>query len=193
MSSSAYSYCNEYPTELHNGQAVAMAPSATVRHYSVSDNIAKILERHLRGKACAVFKDSVDVILSDKDRFIPDVMVVCDSSKIKNGGVHGAPDLVVEVLSPSTARRDKGYKKKLYEKHGVKEYWLVNTDSKSIEVHLLKDGKFEFDNDYAVHPEAFLRRMTAEERGRVITEFSPSIFPDLVASLDDVFKSIFDD
>lgn len=65
-------------------------------------------------------------------------MVVCNKDIIKKDGVHGVPDLIVEVISPSTAKKDKGYKKDLYETCGVKEYWLVDTDNRSIEVYLLK-------------------------------------------------------
>ncbi|WP_411830076.1 Uma2 family endonuclease [Metasolibacillus meyeri] len=58
-------------------------------------------------------------------------MIICNQDIIKRDGIYGAPDLVVEVLSPSTARRDKGEKKALYEKHGVKEYWIISPDEKS--------------------------------------------------------------
>ena len=73
-------------------------------------------------------------------RFVPDFMVVCDREKIKADGVHSAPDLVLEVLSPSTAKNDKGYKKSVYESSGVPEYWIVSPKEKSIEVYLLQDG-----------------------------------------------------
>ena len=69
-------------------------------------------------------------------------MIVCDRDKIQTDGVHGAPDLVVEVLSPSTRRHDKLVKHSLYEKAGVKEYWIVDPEKKMVLVHLLEDGRY---------------------------------------------------
>ena len=76
----------------------------------------------MKGRACIPFGDGVLVHLTDEDKFVPDVMVVCDRNKIKPDGVYGAPDLVVEVLSPSTVKNDKGYKKSIYESSGIPEY-----------------------------------------------------------------------
>jgi len=84
---------------------------------------------------------------NDDDTVVqPDLVVICDSSKIKgkNGKVCvGAPDLVVEVLSPSTSTHDKSTKKIAYQLAGVREYWIVNLDKKFVDVHLLEDGKYD--------------------------------------------------
>ncbi len=84
----------------------------------------------------------MNLCLTEKDRFVPDMMVVCDRDKIRNDGVHGAPDLVVEVLSPRTAYRDWGYRMELYAKSGVREYWLVSPAEESVEVYLPEEGRF---------------------------------------------------
>ena len=176
--------------ELIDGQVVAMAPSAGVNHGSVIMNIARIFSNYLIGKPCKVWSDTVDVHLSDKDVFIPDITVVCNMDIVKGTGIFGAPDLVVEILSPSTANYDKGYKRTVYEKHGVKEYWLVNVDSRSVEVHLLIKSRFEFAGDYSIYPDFLLEKMTEEQKSKIITEFSPSIFPDLTIVLKDVFDKL---
>jgi Uma2 family endonuclease len=132
----------------------------------------------------------VDVHLTEKDIFVPDMMVVCEREKIKYDGVYGAPDLVVEVLSPSTAKRDKGYKKDVYEKCGVREYWLVEPVGKSIEVYLLKDGDYVLDEVYTVYPEAHLESMSEEDRAAIPTKFKCSLYDDFEITLTDVFSGL---
>jgi Uma2 family endonuclease len=100
-----------------------------------------ILKNYLKGKKCKVFAE-LDVYFSETDRFVPDVMIVCDRDKIKPDGVHGAPDLIVEILSPGTAKRDRTVKMDKYSHYGVREYWIVYPDSKTVSVHVLKDGEY---------------------------------------------------
>ena len=119
-------YQEEFREELLNGEFVAMSPRPTFNHNRVAFNIAVLFENRLKNSTCTAIVDGVDLYLTEKDRFVPDMMVVCDRDKIRNDGVHGAPDLVVEVLSPRTANRDRGYKMELYAKSGVREYWLVS-------------------------------------------------------------------
>ena len=111
----------DYPAEeLIGGKFVAMSPRPSVNHNHVSFNIARIFADYLKGKRCTPFADGVDLYLTDEDRFIPDMMVVCDPDKVKADGVYGAPDLVVEVLSPSTAQYDRGRKMRVYAQCGVR-------------------------------------------------------------------------
>ena len=81
-------------------------------------------------------------------------MIVCDPDKIKDTCVEGAPDLVVEVLSPSTAKRDRGDKAKAYAKAGVRVYWIVSIETRSIEVYHNEDGRFELAQVYTYYSEA---------------------------------------
>ena len=90
--------------ELICGKVVMMAPPAT-NHGVIAGNVHALFHSYLRGKSCTVFPDDVPLFLSDMDYYRPDLMVVCDREKIKADGVHGAPDLVVEILSPSTGRQ----------------------------------------------------------------------------------------
>lgn len=174
--------------EMLNGRLVLMSPRPATNHNRTAFNIAKIFDNYLEGKKCTAFPDGEELYLTQTDRFIPDGMIVCDPAKIKYDGVHGAPDLVVEVLSPSTAKNDKGYKKEAYAQAGVKEYWIVNPVDKSVEQYLLADGQLALHEVYSVYPDFMLARMTEEERAAVITEFKCSLYDDLTISLQDIFK-----
>ena len=176
--------------ELVNGELVAMSPGPGWNHVSAAGNIYRIFANYLRGKKCTAIQDGFDVHLTDNDIFQPDMMVVCDRAKIKRNGVYGAPDLVVEVLSPSTSTRDRGYKKNLYGQCGVREYWLVNTGDQSVEVYLLRDGELVFDQVYTVHPDWMLENMKEEERAAVVTHFKCILFDDLDIALDDIFHDL---
>lgn len=181
---------DDYRDEILNGQPVAMSPRPSVNHSRVTGNIYRIFGNYLQGKKCEAFPDGVDVYLTEKDRIIPDMMVICNKDIIKPDGIYGAPDLIVEVLSPSTAKRDKGYKKELYEKCGVKEYWIVDVNSRSIDVYQSTDGKFTLENVYIIFPDYTLKNMTEEEKADIITEFKSSLFDDLTINLFDVFENM---
>ncbi|WP_303691326.1 Uma2 family endonuclease [Megamonas hypermegale] len=135
-------------TEMIDGRIYMMSPRPRVTHALACTNIVREFGLHLRGKICTAFCDGVDVFLDEKNRFVPDVMIVCNPDIIKEDGIHGAPDLVVEVLSVTTAKNDKGRKKDIYAKAGVKEYWLVDTWNKSVEVYYNKNGWLVLDNIY---------------------------------------------
>ena len=98
-------YQEERRRELIDGKIVMMVP-ASINHTFTSGNIYSIFWNYLKGKKCTPIADGSTVYLTDKDHFVPDFMVVCDPEKIKSEGIYGAPDLVVEVLSPSTMRND---------------------------------------------------------------------------------------
>lgn len=123
--------------ELLNGVAYAMSPSLTTRHQRISKKIAFEIESYLKGKTCEVFYE-LDAVLSKDDIAKPDIMVVCDKSKITEKNIQGAPDLVVEILSPSTSRRDKKTKLEIYRKSGVKEYWIVDPYNYLIDVYIFE-------------------------------------------------------
>ena len=181
---------NDVWEELIDGKVIAMSPRPTTDHYHVSFNIAYIFTTYLRGKRCTPFGDGVDLYLTETDRFIPDGMVVCDTEKIKRDGVHGAPDLVVEVLSPSTATHDRGRKKQVYEQCGVSEYWIVDPANKTLEQYLLQQGAFTLHEVYAIYPDYMLDKMTEEERAALPASFRCSLFEDLDIVLEDIFDRV---
>lgn len=182
-------YQEYFQEELIDGKVVSMSPAAT-NHNRISGNIYYLFRTYLKGKLCKPFPDSEIVFLTEKDHFVPDGMIVCDHNKIKADGVHGAPDLVVEVLSPSTMKNDRTHKKDVYEQCGVQEYWIVSPEGKSIEQYLLENGQFVLHEVYAVHPDYELKRMKEEERAALITAFKCSLYDDLLIALDDVFADM---
>ena len=183
-------YQEERREELIGGRVVMMSP-ASAEHVYTAGSIYNIFKNYLKGKNCIPFSDGLLVHLTDENKFVPDMMVVCDRSKIKSDGVHGAPDLVVEVLSPSTAKDDRTRKKEIYEACGVPEYWLVSPTDKSIEVYLRESGKYILHDVYTVRPDWVLKQMTDEERAAIVTEFKCHLYDDLIIRLDDIFGDLF--
>ena len=130
--------------ELIDGIAYAMAPAPSSSHQGISGSIYLQIGRFLRGKKCKVFYAPFDVRLNagTKDNTVvqPDLLVVCDESKIDEKGCVGAPDMVVEVLSPSSAIHDTIRKLGLYLKSGVREYWIVDPVTKTVVKYILENG-----------------------------------------------------
>lgn len=182
--------CEKRREELIDGKVVMMAP-ASAGHTYVADNVLMIFKQYLKGKKCIPFGDGLLVRLTDKDKFVPDVMVVCDRNKIKRTYIDGAPDLVVEVLSFGTVKNDRGHKKDVYESGGVPEYWLVNPADKSVEVYLLENGKYALDSVYTLYPAEELEEMADEEKTAIVTEFKCHLYDDLIIRLDDIFGDLF--
>lgn len=180
----------EFCDELIDGEIVLMSPRPMRDHIQVAGNIYRAFGNFLARKPCRVFPDGMDLYLTEKDRFVPDVMVICDRSKIKNDGIHGAPDLVVEVLSPSSIKRDRVYKKRIYEQCGVREYWIVNPMDKTVEVYLLADDAFQLSEIYCLPPDYWWNRAEEKDRAQIHKEITPSIFPGLTVTLEDVFENV---
>jgi Uma2 family endonuclease len=130
--------------EILDGKAYNMTPAPTTRHQRIVGNIYHILRKLLRGGRCLPGIAPTDVVLSDYDVVQPDVFVVCDPLKVSEKNIQGAPDLIVEVISPATARKDRWEKKDLYERSGVLEYLLVDPDGEYVERYFLeKGGRFD--------------------------------------------------
>lgn len=129
--------------ELIDGVPYTMSPSPTFRYQQAVFHLSRLLGNALMGKHCVAGCAPMDVILSECDIVQPDLFIVCDHRKIANDGIHGSPDVIFEVLSPSTERKDRLEKKRLYEKYDVKEYILVNVDGRFVESYLLgKKSKY---------------------------------------------------
>lgn len=176
--------------EVINGQVVAMSPRPRFNHNHIASNIYVIFRNHLRGRKCTPIMDGTDLYLTDKDRFVPDFMVICNRDKIQEDGVHGAPDLVVEVLSPSTVMNDRKHKKQVYAACGVREYWIVSPAEKTVEQYFLEDGQFVLHAAYALEPDYMLAKMTEAERAALVTHFQCSLFDDLDIRLEDIFYGL---
>jgi Uma2 family endonuclease len=182
----------EYTRQEMIGGKLYMMAGPTTNHVKVSGNIFREFANHFHGKTCEVYGDGMTVYFTDKDYVVPDMTVVCDKSKIKTKGIYGAPDLVVEVLSPGSQKRDLNDKLKLYERHGVKEYWVVGTTDKSVKVYLPVEGRYELTDVHIIYPDYELEDMTEEEKAAIVMEFSPEIFPDMKIALDDIFHGLIE-
>ncbi|MFZ2958663.1 MAG: Uma2 family endonuclease [Candidatus Ozemobacteraceae bacterium] len=129
--------------ELIDGVPFDMTPAPSRQHATISGNLFSHLHNFFSGKPCQVYNAPFDVRLprnkepdDDVDTVVqPDILVVCDEKKLDDKGCRGAPDLVIEILSPSTAPKDHITKKHLYEKHGVKEYWLVSPTDRIVTLY----------------------------------------------------------
>lgn len=172
-------------TELIDGKVYMMSPRPRVTHALAIGNIFGEFRQHLRGKKCTAFCDGVDVFLNDKNRFVPDVMIICNPDIIKEDGIHGAPDLVVEVLSKTSAQRDKGRKREIYGKAGVKEYWIVDTWGKYIEVYYNQNSWLVLDNTYFYYTEEEKRENEALLDG---DKDKAEIFDTIKLSIGDKFE-----
>ena len=135
--------------EIIDGVPYAMAAPGR-RHQTVLREIFGRLFNYLQGKPCEVFVAPFDIRLAlygePEDEEInvvqPDIVVFCDENKVDEKGGKGAPDIAIEILSPSSARNDRYRKHSIYEKAGVREYWIVDAANRTVEVFVLQDGKF---------------------------------------------------
>jgi Uma2 family endonuclease len=183
-------YHEDRKWEMIDGIITFMSPG-NVRHSETNIRIFRILDRHLRGSGCKVFMENIMVTLTKDDRFIPDIAVICDKKILRKDGAHGAPDLIVEVLSRSTAANDRGRKKNIYGKTGVKEYWIVDPDSYTVEIYINECGVMELDAVYAVYPWWEIANLTEDEKAeKLVYEFSPSMFDDLTINIFEIFEDI---
>lgn len=176
------------------GGVKIMSPSPAKHHMYIMTNIFFMIQMYLRGKKIGrVFTDNMDVHLPDGTLVKPDLFVICDRKILKDKfTVYGVPDFAVEILSYSTMRRDMTTKKEIYEKNGVREYWIINPWDKSVLVHHLRNGKLELDDIYIFCPEEEFNELDDDEKAEIKTDIQLSIFEDLIISVDDIFYDIED-
>ena len=170
-----------------------MAPAAVPYHGNIIVELAFEFKNYFRQhKNGYVFADDVDVHFPDGSIYKPDLIIVSKENENIinwNKAIYGTPDMVVEVLSRSTMQNDVTIKKDTYEKFGVKEYWIVNPFVQSIEVYLLRDGKYELDPaDYIIYNDEEWRQLNEEKKAASKTTISPTIFPEIKIRLLDIFS-----
>lgn len=173
-------WANEERCELINGCIFPMSPAPTSLHQRISFILGGEFYAQLKDKRCMVFAAPFDVRFpkkskNDKDIFTvlqPDLSVICDQTKIDKRGCIGAPDIVVEILSLGNNRKDLKNKYEVYEEAGVKEYWIIHPEEKTLFRYLLNEkGVFE--------P---TRLLTSGD------EVSSTILPGLVLNLNTIFE-----
>ncbi|MBU1821592.1 MAG: Uma2 family endonuclease [Bacteroidetes bacterium] len=168
--------------ELLRGKIFPMTPAPSIRHQIISSNLSGLLFNYFRQKDCRLFAAPFDVRLYNRKKSIkanreiftvvqPDLCVVCDPVKLEdNQSCNGAPDLVVEILSPGNTRREMKDKFELYEEAGVREYWLVHPLDESVQIYVLNEA------------ERYIGLQPAVEVAQSV------IFPDMSVELAEVFR-----
>lgn len=168
--------------ELIKGKIFKMSPAPSRIHQEVFGAIFLAVGNFLKNKPCKVYGAPFDVRFpkkskADKDVFTvlqPDICVVCDLNKLDDKGCIGAPDIVVEILSPGNNKKELFNKYQVYQEFGVKEYWIVSQSDQNILIYTLdNDGKFQPSKIFTL--------------GEEITS---SVLPGFVLKLDDVFEGI---
>ena len=144
--------------ELVDGKLIYLEAPSTL-HQEIKGEMHIAVANHIRSKGgrCKVYIPPFDVYISGDDSKVlePDLTVVCDRSKLGKKGCHGAPDWIVEVTSPSTRRRDLGTKLFLYREAGVREYWIINPENRTVIVYVFETGEdasfYAFDESIPCH------------------------------------------
>lgn len=140
--------------ELIDGRIYNMAPPNMI-HQRIVTRLSSTIVSHIQQKhgSCEVFVAPFAVFLNndDKNYVEPDISVICDKNKLDDRGCHGAPDWIIEIISPSTERMDYGIKLFKYRAAGVREYWIVNPINQTVNVFDFKSnqktGQYSFDKD----------------------------------------------
>jgi len=169
--------------ELIRGKIFKMSPAPSRLHQETSSNLHLIIGSYLRQKSCKLYHAPFDVRLplppnqqssNNIDTVVqPDICVVCDLDKLDDQGCNGAPDWVIEILSPSTSKKDLTEKYDIYQNAGVREYWIVHpNDQTVIPYRLDANGQYQ------------LLRNTPFAKAESIPV---GVFPDLVVELEEVF------
>ena len=159
--------------ELIDGGLIVVG-SPNIAHQTASMGLSLAVGGFVRERGLGqVFHAPTDVILTDTDVVQPDLVFVSNEREaiVTPANIRGAPDLVVEILSPSTASLDRTTKRDLYARHGVEEYWIVDPSAQTVAVMLLRNGRFEVVGEY----------------GREDALTSPTL-PGLTISLDKIFQ-----
>ena len=129
--------------EIIDGEPYDMSPAPQIRHQRISRRISEILYENRRQlSACEYFSAPTDIVFDEYNVVQPDIFIVCDKKKITEDNIQGAPDLIMEITSPSTELRDRRAKLKLYERFGVKEYIIVFPDREYVERYVLENDRY---------------------------------------------------
>jgi Uma2 family endonuclease len=153
-------WADEIRRELMGGFIKLMTPAPSRIHQEVSKRISYDMQTYLKNKKCELYYAPFDVRLPNNhenanDKIFtvvqPDICIICDLTKLDDKGCIGAPDMIIEISSPTNSKRDVEEKFELYQNHGVREYWVVFPYEKTVNVFLLNEtsGKYDFKGMYA--------------------------------------------
>jgi Uma2 family endonuclease len=141
----------DYMVELIRGRIFKMSPAPRITHQKISGNLFVKLSLYLEKRTCKIFHAPIDVILpiaNKKDYNAttvvqPDLVIICNPAIIQETGCFGVPDFLIEILSPSTAKKDYQNKYDVYEEAGVNEYWIVSPEALTVEIFVLENKKYK--------------------------------------------------
>ena len=199
MDSSArnYSFAEPMRKEIINGNVYMMA-GASRAHNDILQNLTFILQRFLKGKTCKLYGENFAVYFDERSpQVLPDIKIICDRSKIRDDKIYGAPDFIVEILSNSTKKKDLTEKKDLYERSGVREYWIISPAEKSIQVYILQNGKYDLDYIYHDFDEEYIENKmkygSDEQKEMVkVRTIKTSLYGDeMIISISEIFEDMF--
>ncbi|MCK4765370.1 MAG: Uma2 family endonuclease [Candidatus Aminicenantes bacterium] len=148
--------------ELIEGVPFDMTPAPSRYHQEISINLSVVIKNFLKDKECMIYAAPFDVRLpegrqeNDETQTVvqPDISVICDPEKLDDRGCVGAPDFIVEIVSPNTVKKDMKDKLLLYEKHGVPEYWVVHPAEHMVLVYKLDEqGRYGREEVYTKEDE----------------------------------------
>ena len=164
--------------ELFKGKIFKMTPAPARIHQKIALNITRVFDSYFQKHSCELYFAPFDVRLPNKNGEIltvvqPDLCVICDLKKLDDKGCLGAPDLIVEILSPGNTKKEMDHKYSIYEESGVLEYWLVHPADRNIQVFVLEKG-------------IYIGLKPATEGETIISR----TFPELSFSTDDIFGNL---
>lgn len=169
-----------------DGVVYGMSPSPGYGHFVISGNIYSIIRQGLKGSICAVSIENLDFMYHPQvndDYLCPDIMILCDRKQVKGGAYWGRPKFIAEILSHSTAKRDRVVKKDIYEEAGVDEYWIVSPRG-TLEVYYLQDGKYMLEQYY------MLQHNQEEDDYNADEEICLRAFPHIKMTLGEIFEGL---
>ena len=175
-----------------------MAASPNMWHRTIVMNLSAIIGVYIKiNKPGICFGDHMDVHFPDGNVFQPDfVFVSAANDRLfldkRNATLHGVPDMVSEIFSHSTMKRDMTIKKDIYERNGVKEYWLIDPWRESVTVYLLKDGKYELNGIYQNYSDDELAELTDPERAEVKMEIPVAVLDGFKVKIRNIFGWYFE-
>lgn len=170
--------------ELFKGWVKQMSPAPNMSHQRISWNTSRIIGNYLVRNSCAAFSAPFDVRLIGKSTskkaksnesiytvVQPDICIICDQNKLDDRGCLGAPDLIIEIVSPGNTKKEIDDKYLLYEENGVREYWIIQPTDETVTVFDLKNAKYQFRKIY-----------------NNVDKAQVGIFPDFRIDLNEVFR-----
>ena len=183
--------------EIIEGEKI-MAPSPGFGHVNVTANLIATIGVYAKiNKLGIAFADNFDVHFPDGSLFRPDfIFVSAENAKRlfdkKNVTLHGVPDMVAEIFSKSTMKRDVGIKKDIYERNGVREYWIIDPWRETIDVYLLREGKYELGGHYENWSDDELLTLTEDERAEVEMEIPVAVLDGFKIKIRNIFGWYFE-